>query len=602
MSQRPGKEIITFCRRQKPRNEDNENVQMQGPSKRTEPQAVPTRAGGHGRTTQQGFSSAPGRCGPMIKNAGTGDEGDRYDHNIDLSSLEREVIKPSRPTRARNDSRLVDFGKGENSIKPLRFEDPRSLPRSFHGDPRFWLAHQADWYESVILIKKTITTEMRWIDWNYLRSLESPIKEVVEAVYARCTDLGLRDIMRYRGDWNEEVVAQFYATLYVDAKRNVMHWTLGGKRYSISMFGFARMFGLEGVTEERGYSSVHSEYRRLHDGKELNPTQMMFMYDIAYGKGKTIGKINGLTPYYKLLNQLFRFSICPKGGDSENISHRARNLLAAMAPDSRKFSVGSFIWEEIVRCSIDAKSRCHYAPYIFHMIKQVTQLKILPDKEHKSYNTFQGKIEQLLYIGKHATGLDTLAPFPGIHPSSGPGTSRASTYSALPPQGSYQVPSSSRGPHVHGIPKGKNGKLDFIASGIFACFNDCRQNARDIHEFNKWLAEVEHLNEKRYKDILDKFGASHSPIREPRHIASPTYIPNPWEGSMEYFPYGQSEIEEELDIGGGERHQKRGNDHNDSGENGDEENNEEEEEETDEEETNSKEEEDEGTDDDEDGA
>jgi hypothetical protein len=107
------------------------------------------------------------------------------------------------------------------------------------------------------------------------------------------------------------------------------------------------------------------------------------MYDIAYGKGKTIGKINGLTPFYNLLNQLLRFFMCPRGGDSNNISHRARNLLAAMAPESHKFSVGSFIWEEIVQCYIDASSHCHYAPYIFHMIKQFTQLKLLPDKEHK---------------------------------------------------------------------------------------------------------------------------------------------------------------------------------------------------------------------------
>jgi hypothetical protein len=67
--------------------------------------------------------------------------------------------------------------------------------------------------------------------------------------------------MRYRCDWNEEVVAQFYATLYVDTKRKVIHWTLSGKRYSISMFGFARLFGLEGVTELRDYSSVHCNYR-----------------------------------------------------------------------------------------------------------------------------------------------------------------------------------------------------------------------------------------------------------------------------------------------------------------------------------------------------
>jgi hypothetical protein len=77
-----------FSRRQKPQNEDDvsnvgndsggdENVQIWGRSKRTKPQVVPTRARGRGHTTQQGSSSAPGGRCPMIKFAGTGDEGDR---------------------------------------------------------------------------------------------------------------------------------------------------------------------------------------------------------------------------------------------------------------------------------------------------------------------------------------------------------------------------------------------------------------------------------------------------------------------------------------------------------------------------------------------
>jgi hypothetical protein len=46
--------------------------------------------------------------------------------------------------------------------------------------------------------------------------LSSPVKEVVDAVYDRCSEMDLMEIMSFRCDWNEEVVAQFYATLFVE--------------------------------------------------------------------------------------------------------------------------------------------------------------------------------------------------------------------------------------------------------------------------------------------------------------------------------------------------------------------------------------------------
>jgi hypothetical protein len=71
------------------------------------------------------------------------------------------------------------------------------------------------------------------------------------------------------------------------------------------------------------------------------------MYDSAYGDIK-FGTIHELTPYYKLLNQLFRYTLCPKSGDSDNISNMSKNLLARLAPNKNEFSMFDFIWEEII--------------------------------------------------------------------------------------------------------------------------------------------------------------------------------------------------------------------------------------------------------------
>ena len=139
---------------------------------------------------------------------------------------------------------------------------------------------------------------------------------------------------------------------------------------SHTMAQFSWLFGHGGDQVFYGGSWVvnrDSSKVDLHEGNELDASRMHFMYDRAYGD-IVLGQVKGLTPFYRLLNTLFRFTLTPRGGDSDNISHRAKNLLVQMAPGKRKFAVMEFIWNEIITCASDPSSACHYAPYIFHMI------------------------------------------------------------------------------------------------------------------------------------------------------------------------------------------------------------------------------------------
>jgi hypothetical protein len=300
-----------------------------GNPKRTKPQAVPDRARGRGHPTQKQSYIAPGRGARRTK-ASTGDVDARYDDNIDLSPFELVVVPIKPPTRASNDSSPLDFNARENNIKPLRFQDPSKPNKTCHGDSCFWKSYQAYWYETVIRTKNCITIEMKWVNWDYLKSILAPCNEAMDVVYDRCHEMGLLNIMNFSCDWNDEVVAQFYATLYVDDRKDVMHFTLGGKRFSIKMYEFASLFCLGGVKEiiyqGRSILEFDRDFVRLHDGNELEVSKMHFMYDKAYRKVH-FGHAKGLSPFYKMLNQLFRFALIPRGGDSENISHWARNLL-----------------------------------------------------------------------------------------------------------------------------------------------------------------------------------------------------------------------------------------------------------------------------------
>jgi hypothetical protein len=175
---------------------------------------------------------------------------------------------------------------------------------------------------------------------------------------------------------------------------------------------------------------IHEEENVLDDG------ELHFMYDSAYDDIK-FGTIHVLTPYYKLLNQLFLYTLCPKSGDSDNISNMSKNLLARMAPNKNDFRVFDLIWEEIIICSVSPKKGCHYAPYIFAIIKEVTGVNILTDKGHQVYKPNKGQLQRLLKLGAHGPRHCTQGPShaPSSH---GPSSSHSPS--------SSQGPSSSRGP------------------------------------------------------------------------------------------------------------------------------------------------------------
>lgn len=210
-----------------------------GKGKRSQEQAAPSRSRGHGRHAADEGSSRGGRGG---RGRGpTGRVPPSYDDNIDITYFGTSLMKMEKPRRTARDPPIVDYKKSSDTdMRATRYGvDPRKSQRSFRGDTRFWLPFQADWYESVIMSMKHPTTEMKYVDWDYLRRLASPIKEVVEEIYENCTKKRLVNIMAFRCDWNEEVVAQFYATLHVHEDPTFLLFTLGGKHFEIKVAEFA---------------------------------------------------------------------------------------------------------------------------------------------------------------------------------------------------------------------------------------------------------------------------------------------------------------------------------------------------------------------------
>jgi hypothetical protein len=90
---------------------------------------------------------------------------------------------------------------------------------AFHGraqrtafDRRFWKIEHQDIYESICLQPwSNVCTPHKHLDVQYLINNEMKLRPTVGAII---NAKGLRDIMQFLEDWNEEAILQFYATCF----------------------------------------------------------------------------------------------------------------------------------------------------------------------------------------------------------------------------------------------------------------------------------------------------------------------------------------------------------------------------------------------------
>jgi hypothetical protein len=144
-----------------------------------------------------------------------------------------------------------------------------------------------------------MTVDMKSIHWDALRSFN--ISAINEAI-AICHVKGMNSIMALNYDWNEEVIAQFYANLHVRHEAKTFHWLLQGKPLSVSYERFAQILGFG--EEDLGRPKIHG-------GEIPLDSEMAFTYDVVYGKVE-FGTTHGMKPIYRMLNQLFHYILTPR--------------------------------------------------------------------------------------------------------------------------------------------------------------------------------------------------------------------------------------------------------------------------------------------------
>jgi hypothetical protein len=136
-------------------------------------------------------------------------------------------------------------------------------------------------------------------------------------VIAKAQQLGIIDMVGMWQDWNCELVAQFYSTMWLSGNGfdSSINFRIDGHRYSLRIEEIPAMFGLANNDFHR--EGIANEKTVLNN--ELAPLYLP-------GNESNYGTIHGLLPEYTIFNKIFRGTLTPKRGDQSSINGSMRVL------------------------------------------------------------------------------------------------------------------------------------------------------------------------------------------------------------------------------------------------------------------------------------
>jgi hypothetical protein len=131
---------------------------------------------------------------------------------------------------------------------------------------RFWTFFHQDWYWTVWYLKSSPVVKQRYIDIECMRNkTDMHFNRVLEA----CDLHDITDLLQFRHNWNQEIISEFYSTLFYDKKERIFIWMTNGRRFHVKLAQFAQILGL---------SSQLDIPKKLHSGWVMIPREITLMY------------------------------------------------------------------------------------------------------------------------------------------------------------------------------------------------------------------------------------------------------------------------------------------------------------------------------------
>jgi hypothetical protein len=175
------------------------------------------RAQPHGKRLASASGSGAGRDDKIEEEAeegADGDEGEEEEEVFDVEEINPPNYDNMGPLVLRAPTNpswrvKVSYKCKTEYVRENRRILARTQPRDVY-DYRFHSVFQQDFYESVIMTRSRPVENSQWIDWTYMENKHDPI---FDRVIVACQAKHLRDILAFKKDWNNGVIAQFYATV-----------------------------------------------------------------------------------------------------------------------------------------------------------------------------------------------------------------------------------------------------------------------------------------------------------------------------------------------------------------------------------------------------
>jgi hypothetical protein len=161
----------------------------------------------------------------------------------------------------------VDYNKEDpRNIITLRDRPCYNRGKERGMDERFWTFFHQYWYHSVLYRKTSPMVKHQWVHIDYMiKKKDIHFNRILEA----CDFHGITDLLQFRYNWNQEVIAEFYATLFFDKKERIFMWITNGRRFDIKLTQFAQILVL---------SSQLDIPKKLHSRRVMMPREMTLIY------------------------------------------------------------------------------------------------------------------------------------------------------------------------------------------------------------------------------------------------------------------------------------------------------------------------------------
>jgi hypothetical protein len=126
-----------------------------------------------------------------------------------------------------------------------------------------------------------------------------------DRIMEACEFHGLTHIMQFKYNCDNEIISQFYPTLYFDKQARIFKWMTKGRRFVVKLSHFAEILGM----------TAHMDNpKKLHNSQAMTNREMKSRY--VEGSDLNLPCTDGILPHVAILHRMVRKTLAPRIGDA----------------------------------------------------------------------------------------------------------------------------------------------------------------------------------------------------------------------------------------------------------------------------------------------